>query len=96
MDQQKNYNMDSEHNFEVEHKNLAHNCSLDTIVKKGLNPADFSIDSNKKIENPAKTYPFELDDFQKAAVHSVENNISVLVAAHTSAGKTAIAEYVIA
>lgn len=55
--------MDTEHNFEVEHKNLAHNCSLDTIVKKGLNPEDYTLDLSKKIEKPAKTYPFELDDF---------------------------------
>ncbi len=45
---------------------------------------------------PAKTYKFTLDPFQKAAVGHIENNESVLVAAHTSAGKTAIAEYAIA
>jgi antiviral helicase SKI2 len=45
---------------------------------------------------PAIEYPFELDDFQKRAVVRIEKNESVFVAAHTSAGKTAIAEYAIA
>ena len=45
---------------------------------------------------PAKTYPFPLDPFQKAAVACIERNESVLVSAHTSAGKTVCAEYAIA
>ena len=45
---------------------------------------------------PAKTYPFPLDPFQKSAIGYVEKNESVLVAAHTSAGKTVVAEYAIA
>jgi len=45
---------------------------------------------------PAKTYPFELDPFQATAISYIQKNESVLVAAHTSAGKTAIAEYAIA
>ncbi|KAI6238169.1 hypothetical protein M3Y99_00714900 [Aphelenchoides fujianensis] len=44
----------------------------------------------------AKTFPFELDNFQKQAVVSMENGDSVFVAAHTSAGKTVVAEYAIA
>lgn len=46
--------MDSEHEFQVDHKNLAHNCSLETIVKKGLKTDDFTIDINQKIEKMAK------------------------------------------
>ena len=42
------------------------------------------------------TYPFVLDPFQATAVRCLERNESVLVAAHTSAGKTAVAEYAIA
>ncbi len=38
--------------------------------------------------DPAKTYPFTLDPFQKQAILCIENNQSVLVSAHTSAGKT--------
>ncbi|XP_045157858.2 exosome RNA helicase MTR4-like [Mercenaria mercenaria] len=45
---------------------------------------------------PAKTYPFILDPFQKEALLCLENNQSVLVSAHTSAGKTVVAVYAIA
>ena len=44
----------------------------------------------------AKTYPFKLDPFQQQAILCIENNQSVLVSAHTSAGKTVTAEYAIA
>ncbi|EED91597.1 helicase, partial [Thalassiosira pseudonana CCMP1335] len=44
----------------------------------------------------AKVYPFQLDPFQQTAINYVEKNESVLVAAHTSAGKTVVAEYAIA
>eukprot|EP00794_Sanderia_malayensis_P007825 gene7825-8674_t len=45
---------------------------------------------------PAKEYPFILDPFQKEALKCLVNNESVLVSAHTSAGKTVVAEYCIA
>jgi len=45
---------------------------------------------------PAKTYAFTLDPFQREACACVDNNQSVLVSAHTSAGKTVVAEYSIA
>ncbi|KIL00999.1 hypothetical protein PAXRUDRAFT_762342 [Paxillus rubicundulus Ve08.2h10] len=44
----------------------------------------------------AHQYPFELDTFQKEAVYHLEIGDSVFVAAHTSAGKTVVAEYAIA
>ncbi|KAF9444604.1 ATP-dependent RNA helicase [Macrolepiota fuliginosa MF-IS2] len=44
----------------------------------------------------AHKYPFELDTFQKQAVYHLELGDSVFVAAHTSAGKTVVAEYAIA
>ncbi len=44
----------------------------------------------------ARIWPFELDTFQKEAVYHLENGDSVFVAAHTSAGKTVVAEYAIA
>ncbi|KAL8812283.1 MAG: hypothetical protein Q9223_001153 [Gallowayella weberi] len=44
----------------------------------------------------ARTWPFELDTFQKEAIYHLENGDSVFVAAHTSAGKTVVAEYAIA
>ena len=40
---------------------------------------------------PSKEYPFILDPFQKEAILCLENHQSVLVSAHTSAGKTVVA-----
>jgi antiviral helicase SKI2 len=61
------------------------------------------VDINKDISNfhelvpeMARTWPFELDIFQKEAVYHLESGDSVFVAAHTSAGKTVVAEYAIA
>jgi len=42
-----------------------------------------------------KAFPFELDHFQKWAIHAIKNHINVLVTAKTGAGKTVIAEYAI-
>ncbi|XP_023257539.1 helicase SKI2W isoform X2 [Seriola lalandi dorsalis] len=53
-------------------------------------------DFYKRIPNPAFKWPFELDVFQKQAVLRLEAHDSVFVAAHTSAGKTVVAEYAIA
>uniref|UniRef100_A0A1A9X490 Helicase ATP-binding domain-containing protein n=1 Tax=Glossina brevipalpis TaxID=37001 RepID=A0A1A9X490_9MUSC len=47
-------------------------------------------------DKPAKCYPFVLDPFQKEAILCIDNQQSVLVSAHTSAGKTVVAEYAIA
>jgi ATP-dependent RNA helicase DOB1 len=57
------------------------------------NTNTMQITSNAK---PAKTYPFVLDPFQATAISYIQKNESVLVAAHTSAGKTVVAEYAIA
>jgi len=40
-------------------------------------------------------YPFQLDDFQRQAIARLERGEYVFVAAHTSAGKTVVAEYAI-
>lgn len=61
----------------------------------GLKIASFWPESGS-LPNMPISYGFELDDFQKRAVWRVHNHQHVLVAAHTSAGKTAIAEYAIA
>ncbi|KAF6154005.1 hypothetical protein GIB67_026659 [Kingdonia uniflora] len=44
----------------------------------------------------AKSYPFNLDPFQQVFVRCLKRNKSVLVSAHTSAGKTVVVEYAIA
>lgn len=61
------------------------------------------VDLNHRITNfsevvprMARVWPFELDTFQKEAVYHLEQGDSVFVAAHTSAGKTVVAEYAIA
>ncbi|XP_069780461.1 exosome RNA helicase MTR4 isoform X2 [Narcine bancroftii] len=49
-----------------------------------------------RVGKAAKEYPFILDAFQREAIACLDNNQSVLVSAHTSAGKTVCAEYAIA
>lgn len=46
--------------------------------------------------DPAITFPYELDVFQKTSIDALEDGDSVLVSAHTSAGKTTVALYAIA
>lgn len=52
-------------------------------VTTSLNVQDFY----SVVPNPAITYPFELDGFQKQAVARLERGECIFVAAHTSAGK---------
>jgi len=62
-------------------------------------PPDYDyvpISQHKPPETPAKSYQFTLDPFQAVSIASIERNESVLVSAHTSAGKTVVAEYAIA
>ena len=70
--------------------NVQHQVSL---------PPDYAyvpLSEHKSPENPARSWPFELDPFQKFSIASIERGESVLVSAHTSAGKTVVAEYAIA
>ncbi|XP_058198935.1 DExH-box ATP-dependent RNA helicase DExH11 [Rhododendron vialii] len=48
------------------------------------------------VPDMALEFPFELDKFQKEAIYYLEKADSVFVAAHTSAGKTVVAEYAFA
>ncbi|KAL8055915.1 hypothetical protein ABFX02_04G086300 [Erythranthe guttata] len=48
------------------------------------------------VPDMALDFPFELDPFQKEAIFYLEKGDSVFVAAHTSAGKTVVAEYAFA
>eukprot|EP00890_Picochlorum_soloecismus_P006631 jgi/Picsp_1/793/NSC_04282-R1_superkiller viralicidic activity 2-like 2 len=50
----------------------------------------------RKDKHPAREYPFQIDPFQQTAINCMEAGHSVLVAAHTSAGKTVVAEYAFA
>lgn len=51
---------------------------------------------NESVPDMAHKYEFELDTFQKLAIVHLEQHHHVFVAAHTSAGKTVVAEYAIA
>jgi antiviral helicase SKI2 len=54
------------------------------------------LDFHERVPEMAYTYQFELDTFQKQAIAKLEEHENVFVAAHTSAGKTVVAEYAIA
>ncbi|CAI9760568.1 unnamed protein product [Fraxinus pennsylvanica] len=82
-------------------RNLARTCVHEVAVSSGYSSnKDESVHGT--LSDPifngerAKTYPFKLDPFQEVSVACLERNESVLVSAHTSAGKTAVAEYAIA
>lgn len=71
--------------------------TLDKSVRSySAYPPNYVTPAQLEPYEPAKQYAFELDPFQKQAVGYVDKNESVLVAAHTSAGKTAVAEYAVA
>lgn len=78
--------------IEVRQLEAAETCTHEVAIPGGCEyqPLTFKPDA------PAKTYPFVLDPFQEEAIKCIDNNQSVLVSAHTSAGKTVIAEYAIA
>ncbi|RAR02985.1 atp-dependent rna helicase dob1 [Stemphylium lycopersici] len=62
-------------------------------------PPDYDyvpISEHKAPSEPARVWPFALDPFQQVSIASIQRNESVLVSAHTSAGKTVVAEYAIA
>lgn len=80
-----------------------HGVLAASTTRKGGREWAHMVDVKRKITNfrelvpdMARTWPFELDTFQKEAVYHLENGDSVFVAAHTSAGKTVVAEYAIA
>lgn len=75
----------------------AQNAELPTAEQKWVIADNIKMDNFKElVQDPAIEYPFELDDFQKRAVYRLEQGNCVMVAAHTSAGKTLVAEYAIA
>jgi len=73
-------------------------CNAETCYPPGwdFNNTTHMDEEEKAPSKPAREYPFTLDPFQRQSTQSLEKNQSVLVAAHTSAGKTVVAEYAIA
>ena len=58
------------------------------LLQYSVYPSDWKPDTTyRPPSKPAKEYPFTLDPFQKQAIEYIERNESVLVSAHTSAGK---------
>lgn len=51
-------------------KRLDKNCKMQIITRKHLQPEDFDIDVDAPTQGLRK-YPFQLDQFQKAAVLSI-------------------------
>ncbi|UKZ81867.1 ATP-dependent RNA helicase mtr4 [Trichoderma virens FT-333] len=75
---------------------LSHNIQHQVALPPDLNYEYIPLSEHKSPEEPARTYPFKLDPFQSLSVASIEREESVLVSAHTSAGKTVVAEYAVA
>ena len=80
------------------------NIKIDNIKKYNYLPNNkiyaeedkIDISNYDLIKDLAITFPFELDDFQKRSIIRLEQGQSILVCAHTSSGKTAVAEYGVA
>ncbi|KAF8405647.1 hypothetical protein HHK36_007723 [Tetracentron sinense] len=69
-------------------------CVHDVSYPEGYVPC--SNTSAREDSKPAKEFPFNLDPFQSEAIKCLDNGESVMVSAHTSAGKTVVALYAIA
>ncbi|XP_022723216.1 DExH-box ATP-dependent RNA helicase DExH9 [Durio zibethinus] len=70
-------------------------CVHDVSYPEGYVPSTSSTELPKDCK-PAKEFPFTLDPFQSEAINCLDNGQSVMVSAHTSAGKTVVALYAIA
>lgn len=75
---------------------LSHNIQHQVALPPDLDYEYVPLSEHKSPEQPARTWDFKLDPFQSLSVASIERDESVLVSAHTSAGKTVVAEYAIA
>ncbi|KAB2078359.1 hypothetical protein ES319_A06G156800v1 [Gossypium barbadense] len=70
-------------------------CVHDVSYPEGYVPSASSLQFPAD-SKPAKEFPFTLDPFQSEAINCLNRGESVLVSAHTSAGKTVVALYAIA
>ncbi|KAM0330960.1 hypothetical protein ACHAQA_003917 [Verticillium albo-atrum] len=75
---------------------LSHNIQHQVALPPDLDHEYIPLSEHKAPDEPARTWNFKLDPFQSLSVASIERDESVLVSAHTSAGKTVVAEYAIA
>ncbi|KAF3774853.1 DExH-box ATP-dependent RNA helicase [Nymphaea thermarum] len=78
-------------------RTCVHEVAVPSGYESGKDESAYGTLSNPVYDGKlAKTYPFTLDPFQQTSIACLERRESVLVSAHTSAGKTAVAEYAIA
>lgn len=75
---------------------LSHNIQHQVALPPDLDYEYIPLSEHKSPEEPARTWNFKLDPFQSLSVASIERDESILVSAHTSAGKTVVAEYAVA
>lgn len=73
-------------------------CLHDVSYPPGYDPPSTTTSATgaQAESKPAKEFPFPLDPFQSEAIKCLDNGESVMVSAHTSAGKTVVALYAIA
>ncbi|EPY51688.1 TRAMP complex ATP-dependent RNA helicase [Schizosaccharomyces cryophilus OY26] len=95
------YNLQSDFNEEGTQAGIFQDERHDRTfaLHKVVVPPDYKynpIEQHVPNDPPAKSYSFQLDPFQATAMACIERCESVLVSAHTSAGKTVIAEYAVA
>ncbi|PHH86709.1 hypothetical protein CDD83_9859 [Cordyceps sp. RAO-2017] len=75
---------------------LSHNIQHQVALPPDLDYEYVPLSEHRSPDEPARKWNFKLDPFQSLSVASIERDESVLVSAHTSAGKTVVAEYAIA
>ena len=71
------------------------NHKTSSLIKYAIED-DIDISKFDEIKEPAMTFKFNLDIFQKRSIIRLEQKKNILVCAHTSSGKTVVAEYGIA
>ena len=72
-------------------KNIDNISEKDYAIEDNINISEF-----ENIKEPAMKFDFTLDTFQKRSIIRLERGENILVCAHTSSGKTLVAEYGIA
>lgn len=75
---------------------ISHNIQHQVALPPDLDYEYTPLSGHEPPAEPARTWDFKLDPFQSLSIASIERDESVLVSAHTSAGKTVVAEYAIA
>jgi len=87
------YQNDNHQNMEISpfNSNIEKKLGKEFAIEDDIDLSEFD-----NIKNPAMTFEFTLDPFQKRSIIRLEQEKNILVCAHTSSGKTLVAEYGIA